>query len=150
MTKRFSRNLNNINMKDDQFGKVKEFVIDLGYDIVQENQEDGILVIADEDAGIKNLVIGVSDPLVILEQFIFSIQHDSTDLFKALLMKNRDIIHGAFVLDDSGQRVLFRDTLQLENLDLNELEGSINSLALLLSEYSSQLLDYSHQQTLTT
>ncbi|MBI3143001.1 MAG: YbjN domain-containing protein [Bacteroidetes bacterium] len=136
-------------MKDDQFSKVKEFVIDLGYDIVQDHPEDGILVIADEDAGIKNLVIGVSDPLVILEQYIFSVQHDSMDLYKALLMKNRDIIHGAFVLDDSGQRVLFRDTLQLENLDLNELEGSINSLALLLSEYSSELLDYSHQQTLT-
>ena len=52
-------------------------------------------------------------------------------------------MHGAFVLDETGQKVIFRDTLQLENLDLNELEASINSLSLLLSEYSEQILNFS-------
>jgi hypothetical protein len=58
-------------------------------------------------------------------------------------MKNQDIIHGAFVIDESGEKILFRDTLQLENLDLNELEASINSLSLLLSEYSDELIKFS-------
>jgi hypothetical protein len=58
-------------------------------------------------------------------------------------MKNQDIIHGAFVIDESGEKVLFRDTLQLENLDSNELEASINSLSLLLSEYSDELIKFS-------
>jgi len=62
---------------------------------------------------------------------------------ESLLKKNRDIISGAFALDDSGNKVLFRDTLALENLDLNELEGSINSLELLLSEYSSEIIKFS-------
>jgi len=39
--------------------------------------------------------------------------------------------------------LIFRDTLQMENLDLNELEGSINSLTLLLSEYSNELITFS-------
>jgi hypothetical protein len=60
------------------------------------------------------------------------------------LKKNREIVHGAFVLDETGKRVLFRDTLQLENLDLNELEGTLNSLKLLIAEYSSELLDMMH------
>ena len=47
------------------------------------------------------------------------------------------------VVDETGQKVIFRDSLQLENLDLNELEGSINSLSLLLSEYSEQILEFS-------
>jgi len=38
--------------------------------------------------------------------------------------------------------VLFRDTLQLENLDKNELEGSIRALGLALAEYSAELLAY--------
>ena len=59
------------------------------------------------------------------------------------MQKHRDIVHGAFVLDESGEKVIFRDTLQLENLDLNELEGTINSLSLLLSEYSEQILEFS-------
>ena len=39
----------------------------------------------------------------------------------------------------------FRDTLRLQHLDLDELEGSINSLSLLLSEYSEQIINYSKQ-----
>lgn len=67
----------------------------------------------------------------------------SQALFEELLKKNREIIHGAFVLDETGTKVLFRDTLQLENLDLNELEGTLNSLELLLSEYASQIIEFS-------
>ncbi|MFT6442591.1 MAG: hypothetical protein ACJASM_002140, partial [Salibacteraceae bacterium] len=35
------------------------------------------------------------------------------------------------------------DTLQIVSLDLNELEGSLNSLSLLLSEYSDELIKFS-------
>lgn len=129
---------------NNHFTKVKDYVLELGYDVIREDEEDGILVLSDEESGISQLVIGVADPLLIIEQYIFDVKHDSLDLFKNLLIKNRDIIHGAFVLDESGRKVIFRDTLQLENLDLNELEGSINSLALLLSEYSEELLEFSH------
>ena len=81
--------------------------------------------------------------ILIMEQNIFDINPNNTTVFKELLKKNRDIVHGAFVLNESGDKVIFRDTLQLENLDLNELEGSINSLGLLLSEYSSELIKFS-------
>lgn len=131
-------------MIDKQHTKVKDFILELGYTIDHEDSEDGIMVISDLESGISHLVIGVSDPLVILEQFVFEIKHESIDLYKSLLMKSRDIIHGAFVLDDTGKKVLFRDTLQVENLDLNELEGTLNSLALLLSEYSEELLSFSN------
>jgi len=131
-------------MIDNQFVKVKDYILELGYTINHEDAEDGIMVISDLDSGISHLVVGVSDPLLILEQFVFEIKHESLDLYKNLLMKSRDIIHGAFVLDDTGKKVLFRDTLQVENLDLNELEGTLNSLALLLSEYSEELLSFSN------
>ena len=64
------------------------------------------------------------------------------DLFKRLLQMNRDLVHGAFVLDEDAKLILFRDTLQMENLDRNELEGSIRALSLALAEYSSELLSY--------
>jgi len=38
------------------------------------------------------------------------------------LQINRELIHGALTLDESGSKVIFRDTLQLENLDLNEIK----------------------------
>jgi hypothetical protein len=131
-------------MSNEYFSKVKEYILDLGYTINHEDVEDGMFMISDEDSGIYNLVVGIADPLLILEQFIFEIKQESIDLYKSLLQKNRDIVHGAFVIDDSGKRVIYRDTLQIENLDLNELEGSLNSLALLLSEYSEELLNFSN------
>ncbi|CAL2075674.1 molecular chaperone Tir [Tenacibaculum sp. 190524A02b] len=125
------------------FSKTRNFLQELNFNILKENEADGIFVIEKESFGIKNLIIGVAYPIVIIEQFIFKVNQPNEEIYKSLLKKNRDIIHGAFVLDDSGERVIFRDTLQLENLDLNELEGSLNSLSLLLSEYSEQIITYS-------
>jgi hypothetical protein len=125
------------------FLKTKSFLQELDFNILKENEKDGILLIEKENFGLKNLIIGVAYPILIIEQFIFKIHEPQEDIFKRLLQKNRDIIHGAFVLDESGERVIFRDTLQLENLDSNELEASLNSLSLLLSEYSKQIIAFS-------
>lgn len=128
---------------DAHYQTVKDYLLELNFDIVQENEEDDVLWVESEDAGIKSLVIGIADPILIMEQFICEVANPSNDVYKKLLIKNRDIIHGAFVLDESGKNLLFRDTLQVENLDLNELEGSLNSLSLLLSEYSDELIKMS-------
>lgn len=125
------------------FEKVKNFILELSYSISHENENDQIIVIDHEEDGIKNLVIGCADPILIMEQFMFDLPNNSPEILVDLLQKNRDMIHGAFVLDESGKKVIFRDTLQIENLDLNEIEGSINSLSLLLSEYSEQIIKFS-------
>ena len=128
---------------ENHFDIIKNYLIELNYSITYENRKDGVLMVQKESDGIKNLILGVADPILIMEQYIFKINNASEGIFKQLLQKNRDIIHGAFVLDETGHKVIFRDTLQLENLDLNEFEGSINSLSLLLSEYSEQIIEFS-------
>ncbi len=128
---------------ENSYFKVKNYLLELNCHVVLENEEDGILVINNLDDGVSNLVIGCADPLLIMEQFLFEIRDENLEVYKNLLIKNRDIVHGAFVLDESGKKVIFRDTLQIENLDLNELEGSINSLSLLLSEYSNEIIKFS-------
>ena len=128
---------------NESYQKVQNFVLELGFAIDRENPEDGILVVSKEGSGIQNMVIGVADPILIFEQFIFSTQKASESMFQQLLQKNRDIIHGAFVLDESGSKVIFRDTLQIENLDLNEVDGTFNSLSLLLTEYADDLIKFS-------
>lgn len=130
---------------NEHFQIVKDYLLDLDYTLISENEEEGVFWVENEDAGINNLVIGLAEPILIMEQFLFELKSDSPDILKSLLIKNRDIIHGAFVLDETGKKVIFRDTLQLENLDLNELEGSLNSLSLLLSEYMDNLIEFSKQ-----
>ncbi|MCH2223503.1 MAG: YbjN domain-containing protein [Crocinitomicaceae bacterium] len=128
---------------DINFEKVRNYLLDMHYIICHEEENTGVFVVSSEDDGINNLVIGCADPILIMEQHLFDLKKDSSEVFKALLMKNRDIVHGAFVLDESGEKVIFRDTLQIENLDRNELEGSLNSLSLLLSEYSDEIISFS-------
>lgn len=125
------------------FNITRDYLLQLNFNILKENRADGILVVEKEDFGIKNLILGVSPPILIMEQFIFSVHNQSEKIFKNLLQKNRDIIHGAFVLDETANRVIFRDTLQIENMDLNEFEASLNSLSLLMSEYSDQIIEFS-------
>jgi hypothetical protein len=127
----------------EQFKTIKNYLIELNYNITHENEEEGVLVIQDHDKGISNLILGIASPILVMEQYIFKISNPSKTVFQQLLQKNRDIVHGAFVLDESGEKVIFRDTLQIENIDLNELEGSINSLSLLLSEYSENIIQFS-------
>ncbi|WP_026703880.1 YbjN domain-containing protein [Flavobacterium soli] len=125
------------------FDTVKNYLQALQLDIKHENQKEGIFIVSNEQDGILNLIICVAHPIVIFEQFIFEIKNPQNEVYKALLQKNRDIIHGAFVLDDSGRKVIFRDSLQLENLDQNEFGATLNSLSLLLSEYSEQIINFS-------
>jgi len=127
---------------ENSFLKVKNYIVELGYSISNEDENEGLLVINKENEGINNMFVFCADPILIIEQFIFEIKSDDSNIYKELLIKNQDIIHGAFTLDENGKKVIFRDTLQLENLDLNELEGSINSLTLLLSEYSSKIIEF--------
>ena len=122
--------------------RVKGYLLDLDLTIVSENEADELVVVDDEDNGIKQLVIDCEPPIIILEQLIGEVPADPGDLFKRLLQMNNTLVPGAFVLDETGGRIFFRDTLQLANLDLNELEGSIRSLSLALAEYGAELLTY--------
>jgi hypothetical protein len=125
------------------FKKIESFISKLGYSISYQSEKDGIFLIESEQDGIMNLIIGVAPPILIMEQYIFTLKSDNVKVLKSLLQKNRDIIHGAFALDEGGKKVIFRYTLQVENLDMNEFEGALNSLGLLLSEYYEQIIEFS-------
>ncbi len=123
--------------------KVRNILLDLNFLIIHEDKDDGIFVINMPDNGVNNLIISCDDSIIIMEQFLFEIKNESLEMYKNLLIKNRDIIHGAFVLDRTGNKVIFRDTLQIENIDRNEIQASINALTVLLSEYANEIINYS-------
>ena len=123
--------------------KVKDYLDELELSISSEDETEELVIIDDEDKGIKNLIIDCEDPVLVLEQVIMDVPKNTDGFFKRLLQMNRTLVHGAFVLDEDGTKVIFRDTLQLENLDKNELEGSINALSIALAEYAGELIEFS-------
>ncbi|HLC15846.1 MAG TPA: YbjN domain-containing protein [Thermodesulfovibrionia bacterium] len=127
----------------EHYEKVKRYLNELEIPITRQVPEEGMVIVEDEENGIKNLIIDCEDPIVIFEQVVMTVPSNPGDFFKRLLQINRTLVHGAFVLDEQGQTVLFRDTLQLDNLDKNEIEGTIRALSLAMAENASELIEYS-------
>lgn len=127
------------------FSKIENFIQNINYTISYKDEKDGVFMIENLLDGVQNLIVGIAPPVIIFELYLFTITNDNLDMLKALLMKNRDIIHGAFAITEDGNKVIYRYTLQIANLDQNEFEATLNSLSLLMSEYSAQLIEFSKQ-----
>jgi hypothetical protein len=125
-----------------KFELVKQYLYEMDMVIISQDKEEELVIVDAEEKGIKNLIIDCEEPIIILEQAIMNVPEKQNDIFKRLLQMNRNLVHGAFVLDENAEIILFRDTLQLENLDRNELEGSIQALSLGLLEYGNELLSF--------
>ena len=127
------------------FKKVKEYLFELGYEIQKESPEQEMIIISDKRMGINNLIIDCESPILVFEQYIFTLSEEkrkNPDILLRLLQMNRGLVHGAFVIDDAGEKVIYRDTLQLENLDLNEIKGTLDSLSLAMVEYMNELIEF--------
>lgn len=126
----------------EKFELVKSYLSDMNIAITSEDAFEELVVVNDDLRGLSNLIIDCEAPILVVEQAIMPVPAETGDLFKRLLQMNRELVHGAFVLDAECKNVIFRDTLQLENLDRNELEATIQALTLALAEFGSELLDY--------
>lgn len=125
--------------------KIIEFSETLGLEIVQKDEKEELIIVSNEEKGILNMIIDCEETVLIFEQMIYMIKNTSHHHYLRLLQMNRGLIHGAFVVDEEGKRVIFKDSLQLANLDFNEFEGTINALSLGLAEYSNELLSLNEQ-----
>lgn len=133
---------NPFNEVETRFQAIKNMILDMDLKIVKEDEQNEILVVEDEEYGIKNMVIDCEDTILVIEQVIMPVPKNPGDFYEKLLKMNRTLVHGAFVLDEEGKNVIFRDTLQIENLDPNELYASIEALSFGLAEHSAELLRY--------
>ena len=127
----------------EHFELVKEYVLELGFHIEEEIPEEEIVVINDAERGIQDLVIDCEESVLVLEQLILKLQEPApAGVLRRILQINRELVFGAFVLNEEGDSLLYRNTLALGHLDLNELESTINALSLGLAENGDELLQF--------
>ena len=127
------------------FATVKRCVQELQLAIIAEDPAEGIVIVEDEERGIKNLVLDCEDPMLIFEQMIMDVPAHPGELFRRLLQMNRTMVHGAFVLDEAGKSILFHDTLALAHLDVNAVQGTLDAFSLALAEHARELIAFSQQ-----
>jgi Putative bacterial sensory transduction regulator len=129
------------------FETVKGLLQELQLAIVAEDPAEGILVVEDEERGLKHLVVDCEDPILIFAQRILDVPTRPGEIFRRLLQMNRTLVQGAFVLDEAGKSVLLHDTLALAHLDVNEVQGTIDAFSLALVEHAQELIAFSRQGT---
>ncbi|GAB6886861.1 hypothetical protein JCM13304A_03590 [Desulfothermus okinawensis JCM 13304] len=122
--------------------RVKEMVADIGLSIVDEVPEEELVVIEDESRGIKGMIVDCEGDILIIEQPIGKF---SEKYYKWFLEQSRFLPFGAFVLDNESETILFRNTLRLDTLDLEEFESTINSLEIFFSEHGDTLIKMSRE-----
>ena len=109
--------------------------LEISYDTVGE----GIWVLNLEEQGIENLVINHEPPLILFRIKLMDMpSKNREEFFKRLLELNAtDLVHGAYGLEEGN--IILIDSLQSENLDINELEASIESLAFAATQHYAEL-----------
>jgi hypothetical protein len=120
--------------------KVQSYLVDLGlsFDEVDANT----WLITDEDKGLKNIVVLVSEPLVILRVKVMELpEWERGRLYERLLRLNaEDLLHGAYALE--GDHVILIDTLELESMDLEDFRASLEAMGLALAQHYKILNEY--------
>jgi hypothetical protein len=89
------------------------------------------------------VALRVDPPLVVLRVHIGDVpKGEPTDLFRKLLQLNaKALVHSSYGIDEA--RIILSAALELENLDFNELEATLDEIDLALAEHVPLLSDLS-------
>lgn len=121
-------------------GEIEGYLMRLGppYDTVGE----GMWVVHDEENGVANIAVIHDPPLVVFRVKVMEIPPEGREkLFRHLLELNAsDLVHGAYGIERDN--IVLIDTLEDANLDLNEVQASIESLVLALTSHHKVLGEY--------
>jgi hypothetical protein len=102
----------------------------------------GTWVVSDSELGLENLLIVLSEPLVIVRIHVMAVPSaGKADLFAQLLQFNAtDMVHGAYAVD--GKNVIIIDTLEADTMDIEEFKASIDAIGLALAQHYRPLSKY--------
>ena len=91
------------------------------------------------------IALRVDPPLVLLRVHIGDVAKTSANVFRALLELNaKALVHSSFGMEDD--RIVLCSALELENLDFNELEATLDEIDLALAQHVPSLVELMKSQ----
>jgi hypothetical protein len=107
-------------------------------DVEYEELEEGMYLVQTRNGGLP-LVLNYAPPLLLLRMKVMDIEGEGTrELFKTLLELNAtDMVHGAYGLED--RELILSDTLEVETLDFQELQASVESIQMAASGHMDRI-----------
>ena len=100
-------------------------------------------------ANMPPTALRVDPPLVVLRVHVGDVEGEATSngpLFQKLLMLNaKSLVHTSFGLEET--RIVLVSALELENLDYNELEATLDEIDVTLAQQVPVLIELSKKNT---
>ncbi|AHC13509.1 YbjN domain-containing protein [Salinispira pacifica] len=118
--------------------------------VTYEKVSEDVWIINDPDKGLNQIVLFVDESLLTVRTKVmnYPVTDDkkSLRLFRELLQLNRDLVHGAYAIEDDY--IILMDTLELETMDREELQASLDAIGLGLAEHYDRLKQFlpGHEQ----
>jgi hypothetical protein len=102
---------------------------------------EGVWRVESSDNNVDNIILRYADPILFLRVKLAKVPQKNREAFyERLLQLNAGINHGAFAITDED--VILADALEVENLDRNELQASVDSLGFTVAQYYGELKSY--------
>lgn len=120
---------------------VESFLLRMELEV--EEVESGMWVSRNGDDGVS-MVVHYSPPLLVLRTKVLDVPKDQArcaELYRRLLELNAtDLVHGAYGIEEDD--IVLADSLELENLDFNEFQASVDSMQLAVASHLESLSPY--------
>jgi methionine synthase I (cobalamin-dependent) len=120
--------------------KIESYLVKLS--LTFQNAGDSSWVVRDAQKGLENLLIVLTEPLVIMRINVMAVPAGANEkLYEELLRLNAtDLVHGAYAID--GKNIILVDTLEANTMDLEEFEASLDAIGLALAQHYRSLSKY--------
>jgi hypothetical protein len=106
--------------------------------------------LVETSGGMPPVAVRVDQPLVVVRVHIGDVKRgaDHTPLFRKLLELNaRQLVHASYGLDDD--HVVLSSALELENLDFNELQATLDEIDVALAQHVPELARLAKDELIT-
>ena len=115
---------------------IEHYLIQMGHP--HETIADNIWIVRDA----ASIVISYEPPLVIFRSKLMDVPQKNREAFFRLLLdlNASEMIHGAYGIEDNI--VVLIDTLQSQNLDLNEFQATLDALLLAITQDYQKLKSF--------
>ncbi|MBN2441067.1 MAG: hypothetical protein JXJ04_06965 [Spirochaetales bacterium] len=120
--------------------KLEGYFIDLN--VQYDQKENNLWVITDEERSLQNVLVSIDDQIVTITVSVMDVPANSNEKFyeKLLMLNATDMIHGAYGIE--GKSIVLVDTLEGGTLDIEELQASLDSIGLALTQHYKILEGY--------
>lgn len=108
-----------------------------------DGQDGTYLVHSTGEVRMPPVAVRVDPPLVVFRVHVGDTPRpDHAELFRKLLQINaKSLVHSSFGLE--GDRIVLVSALELENLDFNELEATLDEIDMTLAQQVPELIELS-------